>query len=286
MSYVIKPTFGVTGKSGAGAQSVNGLHNDNLITISGAPPLTVTNAKAAVPQSIAIYGNTVNGVGVGNMNEFGVYEVPITIRGKNLFDGLFRYGNYNQIINTRLMNKTPLPCRAGETYTLSMNSKFDFALEVFGTYNSSTGFYSDKLQSVGWTVSQYTLSVQKSGYICLTIRTPENDIISEADLEGCNIQLEYGPKPTEYEAYHAPQKFNVYADTPLHGNSISSDVLKIYPFSKRVLKEVYDFTSGTPSVLNISYLQDFSQACKLYSGTTIIDTETIVSPSMIKLSYN
>ena len=192
------------------------------------------------------YPSPENSVPVTSVGEYdsetGKYKIPVTARGKNLFDkssdkingfatktldndgnividGGSGTGNYISA-NFVIPN---WECLIGKTLTISgswivsdlnkgairiqYNRNGSAVGTVFGVLNDSGGVK---------TTSEITAPSQDGDVLCVYLYANTNGTMSQnATVTYTNIQLETGSTATDYEPYHAPITTNLYLDEPL-----------------------------------------------------------------------
>ena len=182
-------------------------------TISGAPPLTFKSDGAEL-KSYRIYG-AAGGVGDYDENS-GKYVIPVTIAGKNEFDGTLISGYYTDSTMTSIGGASgnyksfKLLLSAG-TYTFSSNIPV-----LIIRYITADSYKSNPTS--GRITQTHTFTVSDDGYVSLAFRNAENTPWDDSTT----IQIEEAQTATEYEPYHEPIVSTISLDTPLsEGESVS-----------------------------------------------------------------
>ena len=182
-------------------------------TLSGAPPLTFI-ADGAALKSYRIYG-AAGGVGDYDENS-GKYVIPVTIAGKNEFDGTLISGYYTDSTMTSIGGASgnyksfKLLLSAG-IYTFSSSIPV-----LIIRYITADSYKSNPTSS---RITQtHTFTVSDDGYVSLAFRNAENTPWDDSTT----IQIEEAQTATEYEPYHEPIVSTISLDTPLsEGESVS-----------------------------------------------------------------
>ena len=219
-----------------------------------------------------IYGNTVDGESVGDLvtegEHAGEYLVPITVRGKNLFNSASNWnlpGSFStdgsKFPGSILGNRRTffMDIQPNTTYTLSFISCGDrVGIAEYGRVINPENYSIENKLIPDRTITPST-AIQPGESYSISFTTASNakmvGIYYSLDVLPSGIQIEIGNTATEYEPYHKPIKVNLYITEPLvTGDSVS-------------FKEI-----GT--------------AIPTISGTNIITVETTVQPSKIWIQGN
>lgn len=226
----------------------------NLRTVSGTPPLTITNAKVAVPHSITIYGNTVNDAGVGDRT---VNLCPV----RRAYRGTF---------------STKTTVTPGIKYTLS------------GDYSDNTTHYfnlricdSDENILESWNGRCFTDGKGSCSFTPSTAGTVWINGWTSTQMM-CNIMIVEGTSAEEYEPYgyripllitgnNQSCSYNIFSDTCL----FNDDVLTLTP----------DTLKASRNTTDISSIQNWKKILPLYRGENIISVNTQIQPSAITIQY-
>ena len=182
-------------------------------TVSGVPPL-IFKSDGAELKSYRIYGAA---WGVGDYDEnSGKYVIPVTIAGKNKFDGTLFSGYYTDSTMTSIGGASgnyksfKLLLSAG-TYTFSSNISV-----LIIRYITADSYKSNPTS--GRITQTHTFTVSDDGYVSLAFRNAENTLWDDSTT----IQIEEAQTATEYEPYHEPIVSTISLDTPLtEGESVS-----------------------------------------------------------------
>lgn len=160
---------------------------------------------------------------------YGKYKIPIKARGKNLFDVKKWYPDYlndeNGITYTNadmvaIYNIHPLKGEFKENtqYTFSVSydtisaddSKHVFAIKMVDGEGKSLGIKPVVGTSSG-TVSVVNSANTSVDYAYITYY----NYTTAMSVKLSNIQIEEGSEATDYEPYHEPHTFNIWADEPI-----------------------------------------------------------------------
>ena len=182
-------------------------------TVSGVPPLIFKSDGSAL-KNYRFYGAA---WGVGDYDEnSGKYVIPVTIAGKNKFDGTLFSGYYTDSTMTSIGGATgnyksfKLLLSAG-TYTFSCSVPV-----LIIRYITSDIYRSNPIGSKY--TQEYTFILANDSYVSLAFRNESN---TEWD-DSTTIQVELSQSATEYEPFHEPSTINIFLDTPLtEGESVS-----------------------------------------------------------------
>ncbi|MGN0182420.1 MAG: hypothetical protein ACI4DP_08455 [Candidatus Ornithomonoglobus sp.] len=283
-------SYGITGSSGTGAVSPDGLHHDGLVTVSGAPPLTITKAKAAVPESITIFGNTVDGNSVGDKTnnlfyptvfDFAAsgglkYELQadggIHIYGTKTKDGTWLA--IKSLFELSALSYTPrlsvVPDAANESMEITKNkwgvlyttdTKTDTYVSPY--YSTIKLSESEALKSVKF---YYTDPIATGTYVDITLYLMLNSGSAAIDYEPYGYKLPLINNDTNYYTVFMPFQLN------------SADLLIIAPkaFKISVTKD-----SIEQDISDIQLVRTIPALCK---GANCISAGTAVPPSVISIS--
>lgn len=181
--------------------------------LEGVPPLTFT-ANGSALKNYRLYGAA---GGLGDYDEeSGKYVIPVTIAGKNEFDGTLISGYYTDSTMTsiggasRNYKSFKLLLSAG-TYTFSSNIPV-----LIIRYITADSYKSNPTS--GRITQTHTFTVSDDGYVSLAFRNAENTPWEDSTT----LQIEEAQTATEYEPYHEPIVSTISLDTPLsEGESVS-----------------------------------------------------------------
>ena len=184
-------------------------------TVSGVPPLTFKSDGAEL-KSYRIYGAA---WGVGDYDEnSGKYVIPVTIAGKNKFDGTLFSGYYTDSTMTSIGGATgnyksfKLLLSAG-TYTFSCSVPV-----LVIRYITSDIYRSNPIGSKY--TQEYTFTLANDSYVSLAFRNESNTAWDDSTT----IQVELSQSATEYEPFHEPSTINIFLDEPVYeGESVSME---------------------------------------------------------------
>ncbi|MGM9937497.1 MAG: hypothetical protein ACI38A_09145 [Candidatus Ornithomonoglobus sp.] len=250
-----------------------------LKTVSGAPPLVITDAKAAVPESITIFGNTAGEVEGGD--EGNKYAVPILQTAAvpiHAYSSSYPADYYGTDINVQLVE--------GQTYTIrfridslsvssgwaafnarnysGLSSKINQeSFSIFGGYVTTS--------LIGTHSAQFTPTV--NGYLWLqAYNCNVSDIIllkgayDSSEILDTDIYID-----NQYLGLGCASEYKLYIDKP-----ILSDEFAVYNIARK--SAVHDST-------DISLIQDWSGIPKLAPGINIFDIHTEIPPSDVEFRY-
>lgn len=251
-------------------------------TISGAPPLSF-KAKAGALKDYRIYGNTVDGESVGDLEttgeHAGEYKVPVTVEGKNLLQNTATSQTINGVTFT--VNSDGSIVCDGQASTSTAVFIFSNFLVPSGTYIlagcpdggserktyklllfiNGEWFANDMGSGANFTLTKTsTVSVRidiYNGYTCDNLTF--YPMIRKADIED-----------DTYEPYHAPVTTPIYLPEPLkmvgdEAEYISYDDQKLH----RIGVEDIDVTLPELPTL---------------AGTNVLTVGTAVQPSGVEIT--
>lgn len=170
-------------------------------TVSGVPPLVFRSNGEAL-KNYRFYG-AAGGVGDYDENS-GKYVIPVTIAGKNKFDGTLFSGYYTDSTMTSIGGATgnyksfKLLLSAG-TYTFSCSVPV-----LIIRYITSDIYRSNPIGSKY--TQEYTFTLANDSYVSLAFRNESNTAWDDSTT----IQVELSQSATEYEPYHEPITTNLY----------------------------------------------------------------------------
>ena len=164
------------------------------------------------------------------------YKIPVTVSGKNLFDGITDK-NW-QLSNTEIKAGTTPQCKVfkvtpGTTYTISgdfskMNSQIIRA--AFTAEQPQIGTQLIEYDNTAGNVKTITVP-SNANYLVLRL---ENSEIS--DWKEYNIMMEKGATATEYEPYQEPKTTNIYINEPLRKVGDYADYIDFK--NKKVVRKI------------------------------------------------
>ena len=184
-------------------------------TVSGVPPLIFKSDGSAL-KNYRFYGAA---GGVGDYDEeSGKYVIPVTIAGKNKFDGTLFNGYYTDSTMTSIGGATgnyksfKLLLSAG-TYT------FSCSVPVLVIRYITSDIY--RSNPIGSKYTQdYTFTLANDSYVSLAFRNESNTAWDDSTT----IQVELSQSATEYEPFHEPSTINIFLDEPVYeGESVSME---------------------------------------------------------------
>lgn len=184
-------------------------------TVSGVPPLVFRSNGEAL-KNYRFYGAA---GGVGDYDEeSGKYVVPVTIAGKNKFDGTLFSGYYTDSTMASIGGATgnyksfKLLLSAG-TYTFSCSVPV-----LVIRYITSDIYRSNPIGSKY--TQEYTFTLANDSYVSLAFRNESNTAWDDSTT----IQVELSQSATEYEPFHEPSTINIFLDEPVYeGESVSME---------------------------------------------------------------
>lgn len=252
------------------------------------------------------------------------YDIPITVKGKNLFDKSISINSSirNETVNTDnsysigilRLNKICEILKPNITYTISCEFECesipsDVTLSAnqlgFSIYTPVSGYSTanaliKKQLSVGeiYHYSQTTTTPLKfdSGgdYRFLIYRNAYKDADGNYQFPAIicrNIQIEEGSSSTAYEPYKGSQTTHIYLDEPLRKVGDYADYIDFK--NQNVVRkiEVLDDT-GTKTIsesfgtLSTPTEENISlPSLKTFKGTNVMSVDTSIQPSNIKAKY-
>lgn len=184
-----------------------------LIELNGIPPLTFKSDGAEL-KSYRIYG-AAGGVGDYDENS-GKYVIPVTIAGKNKFDGTLFSGYYTDSTMTSIGGASG-NYKSCKVYLSAGTYTFSCSISVLIIRYITADSYKSNPTS-GRITQTHTFTVSDDGYVSLAFRNAENTPWDDSTT----IQIEEAQTATEYEPYHEPIVSTIRLDTPLsEGESVS-----------------------------------------------------------------
>lgn len=279
-----------------------------LHIISGQPPLTVYNAaETAQPiEKLSVYGHS---GGIGDYNsETGLYNVPIVIAGKNIFnpekfkkcildrapsatvevvdgvecvcvdtDDILSSSVYADEVFTNFFENMTIPYY---TYTLSIRAK-NLTAQGCRVYfrllhDDDTGTTMTTALSANSWATCITRSKNIKTVKSINIKTtmPVRIAIDYKNAMVCEGFYTIDNMP-EFEPYHEPTVCNINVPAPLRdGGSVQVD----YGAHKAI-----QYTSG--GTRDVSDLQDWNTPVFLQGGTSTITERTEQKPLNIDIEY-
>jgi len=181
--------------------------------VEGVPPLTFT-ADGSALKNYRFYG-AVGGVGDYDENS-GKYVIPVTIAGKNKFDGTLFSGYYTDSTMTSIggVSGNYKSCKvylSAGTYTFSCSVSV-----LIIRYITSDIYRSNPIGSKY--TQEYTFTLANDSYVSLAFRNESNTAWDDSTT----IQVELSQSATEYEPFHEPSTINIFLDEPVYeGESVS-----------------------------------------------------------------
>ncbi|MBR0366614.1 MAG: hypothetical protein IJH94_07435 [Clostridia bacterium] len=242
---------------GFGYNTPTGLPARNLRTVSGASPLRLPNSAARKPRSLAVYGNTVDGAGVGDYDPTdGSYSIPVTVRGINLLDTTRE--------RTVLSGSLPGGEYTAGTGTLSFSTAYYSSSTVYGiktelspdtTYTLSYNLVTGKALIRVYSESGSVITTSRDSEITFNSRS-NSTVYIEFRSNSWNLHTKItdillSESGTDrYEPYIAPCEYLVPLSRPVYdGECIYIDTIR------------------------------------LIQGTSVIDVKSEVAPALIECKY-
>ena len=212
-------------------------------TVSGVPPLIFKSDGSAL-KNYRFYGAA---GGVGDYDEeSGKYVIPVTIAGKNKFDGTLFNGYYTDSTMTSIggVSGNYKSCKvylSAGTYTFSSSIPV-----LIIRYITSDIYRSNPIGSKY--TQEYTFTLANDSYVSLAFRNESNTAWDDSTT----IQVELSQSATEYEPFHEPSTINIFLDEPVYeGESVS--------------------------------MEDTGVQIGTIDGTNILSVETTVQPSEVEV---
>ena len=181
--------------------------------LEGVPPLIFRSDGSAL-KNYRFYGAT---GGIGDYDEeSGKYVIPVTIAGKNKFDGTLFSGYYTDSTMTSIggVSGNYKSCKvylSAGTYTFSCSVSV-----LIIRYITSDIYRSNPIGSKY--TQEYTFTLANDSYVSLAFRNESNTAWDDSTT----IQVELSQSATEYEPYHEPSTINIFLDEPVYeGESVS-----------------------------------------------------------------
>lgn len=241
----------------------------DVVEVASGYPCVLLNSDGKRLKNYTIYGNS---GGVGDAAHDGKHVIPVVSRGKNLIRFPYENGSMTKNGITIQLNRDGSflingTCSATVIFYLALNMQNsldknkEYTLSVNQIVNNAylRAVYNDaNLAYVGeegtWSstsirlnLSRYAYSQINVTYVCRTGGVFDNVLIKP--------QLEQGTVATEYEPYQAPQRTDIYLDSPIGaGQSVNYKA------------------DGLPSIPTVK-------------GTTILEADTLIKPSNIEAKY-
>lgn len=181
--------------------------------VEGVPPLTFT-ADGSALKNYRFYG-AAGGVGDYDENS-GKYVIPVTIAGKNKFDGTLFSGYYTDSTMASIggVSGNYKSCKvylSAGTYTFSCSIPV-----LIIRYITSDIYRSNPIGSKY--TQEYTFTLANDSYVSLAFRNESNTAWDDSTT----IQVELSQSATEYEPFHEPSTINIFLDEPVYeGESVS-----------------------------------------------------------------
>ena len=216
-----------------------------LKTVTGYPCICDNGIKSVI-QEYKICGNE---GGVGNVNDEGTYDIPITVSGKNLFNPenafvkiigtysntkcyvVYGYGSPKGVYREDKYNFFNAYCdlKAGKTYTISLKFYFTsgkrintFVIGFHGVDGSTTSqinnnniLNNSSTASDGTTLYSGKLTITPTVDIDKFCLSTYDSSYPKAYVPIDTIQIEENTTNTAYEPYREPYQYNINLQNPL-----------------------------------------------------------------------
>ena len=215
-------------------------------TVSGVPPLIFKSDGSAL-KNYRFYGSA---WGVGDYDEnSGKYVIPVTIAGKNKFDGTLFSGYYTDSTMTSIGGVSG-NYKSCKVYLSAGTYTFSCSIPVLIIRYITSDIY--RSNPIGSKYTQdYTFTLANDSYVSLAFRNESNTAWDDSTT----IQVELSQSATEYEPFHEPSTINIFLDEPVYeGESVS--------------------------------MEDTGVHIGTIDGTNILSVETTVQPSKVEVMGN
>ena len=170
-------------------------------TVSGVPPLIFKSDGSAL-KNYRFYGSA---WGVGDYDEnSGKYVIPVTIAGKNKFDGTLFSGYYTDSTMTSIGGVSG-NYKSCKVYLSAGTYTFSCSIPVLIIRYITSDIY--RSNPIGSKYTQdYTFTLANDSYVSLAFRNESNTAWDDSTT----IQVELSQSATEYEPYREPTTTNLY----------------------------------------------------------------------------
>ena len=236
---------------------------------------------------------------------YGKYDIPISMRGKNIFSGLTKGIGLNTANGSEVTNKD---------YSLSGYIPVNFNVNtnylISGlrtTISTLIAAYNINKEFLGRTQSLRTLkklitsnifingTPQATGdvvYLRVMCYTNNSAVETVDDIDGCKIQLEIGDTATEYEPYNSGETKHIYLDEPLRKVGDYADYIDYR--NQKVIRqvEVLDDTGAKTIDESLGLLDTpteeiitIPELTTLISSVANVSTFTTIKPSNMEVTY-
>ena len=212
-------------------------------TVSGVSPLVFRSNGEAL-KNYRFYGAA---GGVGDYDEeSGKYVIPVTIAGKNKFDGTLFSGYYTDSTMTSIGGVSG-NYKSCKVYLSAGTYTFSCSIPVLIIRYITSDIY--RSNPIGSKYTQdYTFTLANDSYVSLAFRNESNTAWDDSTT----IQVELSQSATEYEPFHEPSTINIFLDEPVYeGESVS--------------------------------MEDTGVHIGTIDGTNILSVETTVQPSKVEV---
>ena len=220
-------------------------------TVSGVPPLIFKSDGSAL-KNYRFYGAA---GGIGDLDsESGKYVVPVTIAGKNKFDGTLFNGYYTDSTMTSIGGVSG-NYKSCKVYLSAGTYTFSCSVPVLVIRYITSDIY--RSNPIGSKYTQdYTFTLANDSYVSLAFRNESNTAWDDSTT----IQVELSQSATEYEPFHEPSTINIFLDEPVYeGESVSMEDTGVH--------------IGEDTGVHIGTID----------GTNILSVETTVQPSKVEV---
>lgn len=216
-------------------------HCDKTASAEGVPLVMENCVKNKKMKQLEVYGNSVqNGTpspeapveveSVGglvtdlNDTNYGKYKIPVTVRGKNLYDsksypitqGYYIHGgngSYNSNASfAAIQDFIPCDRLQGKMITINHTGGSNPGIAF---YNNNKGYLSGKANGSSANTSISVVVPNNAHYYRFCVQNSYADV----------AMVEYGNAPTDYEPYVEPITTNIYLNEPLRKIGDYADVI-------------------------------------------------------------
>ena len=236
---------------------------------------------------------------------YGKYDIPVNVRGKNIFSGLTKGIGLNTSNGSEVTNKDysvsgyiPVNFNVNTNYLISGLPTTISTL--IAAYNINKEFLG-RTQSLRTSKKQITSDIFINGtpqatgdVVYLRVMCYANNPAVETvdDIDGCKIQLEIGDTATEYEPYNSGETKHIYLDEPLRKVGDYADYVDFE--NQKVIRqvEVLDDTGAKTIDESLGLLDTpteeiitIPELTTLISSVANVSTFTTIKPSNMEVTY-
>lgn len=124
----------------------------------------------------------------------------VFVKGKNLFDGVFRQGlHVSYSTANRITNLNSIKSIAGQRYTFSANLPSGYQIKIMNC--SSNDINATVLNDTDYTTSSVTVYCGSNGYLKVIVKKTNDENITPIEVSNYNFQIEQNSTATTYEPY-------------------------------------------------------------------------------------